>query len=313
MAFLKGQAVKKLMMIFGVSVLCLGMLVDTAEARRMGGGKSLGMSRSSTVMNRDAAPVKPGTPAQNAAPSSATAPAASAAPRSGMSRWLGPIAGLAAGIGLAAMLSHFGMGEGVANFLLIAMLIMGAIFLLRRFLGNRPAGNSFQHPQPVAANSAGRQEPMAFDAGKVLSPSLGGTGNMATSIAAQSTAGNIPVDFDVEGFLRQAKLSFVRLQAANDRGDMEDIRQFSTPEVAAEIQLQFQERQRAAQQTDIIQLAADLLDVSTEATRYVASVRFHGQLREDAQNAPEAFSEMWHLVKPLNGASGWQVAGIQQD
>ena len=31
-----------------------------------------------------------------------------------------------------------------------------------------------------------------------------------------------------------------RLQAANDAGDMEDIRQFSTPEVAAEIQLQFQ-------------------------------------------------------------------------
>jgi predicted lipid-binding transport protein (Tim44 family) len=154
---------------------------------------------------------------------------------------------------------------------------------------------------------------MSFDAEKVLSPSLGGAGNTATSIAAQGTAGNIPVDFDADGFLRQAKLSFVRLQAANDRGDMEDIRQFSTPEVAAEIQLQFQERQRAAQQTDIVQLAADLLDVSTEASRHVASVRFHGQLREDAQNAPAAFSEVWHLVKPLSGTSGWQVAGIQQD
>jgi predicted lipid-binding transport protein (Tim44 family) len=305
---------KKLMMIFCVSVLFMGMLVDTAEARRMGGGKSLGMSRSPTVMNRDVAPVKPGTPAQNAAPSSAAAtPAASAPPQSGMSRWLGPIAGLAAGIGLAAMLSHFGMGEGMANFLLIALLAMGAIFLLRRFLGNRATGNTLLSPQPVAANSAGRQEPMSFDAEKVLSPSLGGAGNTATSIAAQGTAGNIPVNFDADGFLRQAKLSFVRLQAANDRGDMEDIRQFSTPEVAAEIQLQFQERQRAAQQTDIVQLAADLLDVSTEASRHVASVRFHGQLREDAQNAPAAFSEVWHLVKPLSGTSGWQVAGIQQD
>ena len=116
---------KKLMMIFYVSVLFMGILVDTAEARRMGGGKSLGMSRSPTVMNRDAVPIKPGTPAQSAAPSSATAPVASAPPRSGMSRWMGPIAGLAAGIGLAAMLSHFGMGEGVANFLLIALLVMG--------------------------------------------------------------------------------------------------------------------------------------------------------------------------------------------
>ncbi|TAJ22748.1 MAG: Tim44 domain-containing protein [Rugosibacter sp.] len=298
---------KKLMMIFCVSVLCMGMLVDTAEARRMGGGKSLGMNRSPSVMNRDAAPVRSGTPTQNAAPSSAAAPAAGTPPRAGMSRWLGPIAGLAAGIGLAAMLSHFGMGEGVANFLLIALLAMGAIFLLRRFLGSRPAGNTLLYPQPVAANPAGRQEPMVFDAQKI------GAGDTAASIAAQGTAGNIPADFDVEGFLRQAKLSFVRLQAANDRGDMEDIRLFSTPEVAAEIQLQFQERQRATQQTDVVQLAADLLDVSIETSRYVASVRFHGQLREDAQNAPEAFSEVWHLVKPLNGASGWQVAGIQQD
>ena len=294
------------MIFFCIAFFSLGILVDTAEARRMGGGKSLGMKR-------DATPARSTTPTQNTAPSSATAPVSGTPPRTGMGRWMGPIAGLATGIGLAALLSHFGLGEGVANFLLIALLAMGAIFLLRRFLGNRATGNTLLYPQPVGANSAGRQEPMSFDAEKVLSPSLGGAGNTATSIATQATASNIPADFDVEGFLRQAKLSFVRLQAANDRGDMEDIRQFSTPEVAAEIQLQFQERQRAAQQTDIVQLAADLLDVSTETTRYVASVRFHGQLREDSQNAPEAFSEVWHLVKPLNGASGWQVAGIQQN
>lgn len=291
---------KQFMIFFCIAFFSFGLLVDTAEARRMGGGKSLGMKR-------DATPARSTTPTQNTAPMPGTSP------RTGMSRWMGPIAGLATGIGLVALLSHFGLGEDAANFLMIALLAMGAIFLLRRFLGNRPAGSSLQHPQPVAANSAGRQEPMVFNAEKVLSPSLGGAGNTATSIATQATADNIPVGFDVEGFLRQAKLGFVRLQAANDRGDMEDIRQFSTPEVAAEIQLQFQERQRAAQQTDIVQLAADLLDVSTEATRYVASVRFHGQLREDSQNAPEAFSEVWHLVKPLNGASGWQVAGIQQN
>jgi len=298
---------KKLMMIFCASVLFMGMLVDTAEARRLGGGQSFGMNRSYSTMNRNPTPVRPATPTQNATPAATTAPAPITPPRTGMSRWLGPIAGLAAGIGLATMLSHFGMGEGVANFLLIALLAMGAIFLLRRFLGSRPAGNTFQYPQPVATNSVDRQEPTYFDMQKV------GAGDTVASTAAQGTASNIPADFDVDGFLRQAKLSFVRLQAANDRGDMEDIRQFSTPEVAAEIQLQFQERQRAAQQTDIVQLAADLLDVSTEASRYVASVRFHGQLREDAQNVPEAFSEVWHLVKPLSGASGWQVAGIQQD
>lgn len=264
-------------------------MVESAEARRLGGSKSFGMQRNSSVAQR------PATPQQNAAP------APVAPPRTGMSRWLGPIAGLAAGIGLVSLLSHFGMGEGVANFLMIALLAMAAIFLLRKFFG-KPAPMQY-----AGAGNAGRVEPMQFDAQKV------GVGNTATSVATGAPgAGNIPADFDVDGFLRQAKLNFVRLQAANDRGDMEDIRLFSTPEVAAEIQMQYQERGHAQQQTDVIQLNADLLDIDSEASRHVASVRFHGQLREDAHAAPESFVEVWHLVKPMDGSSGWRVAGIQQ-
>ena len=117
---------------------------------------------------------------------------------------------------------------------------------------------------------------------------------------------------DVDGFLRQAKLNFIRLQAANDRGDMEDIRQFCSPEMAAEIQMQWQERNQQAQVTDVMHLDAELLDVSTEANRALASVRFSGQLREEVNAAPEAFSEVWHLTKPLDGSRGWTIAGIQQ-
>lgn len=266
--------------------ICMGVMVDTAEARRLGGSKSFGMQRNATVTQRPAAPQ------QSIAPSAVP-------PRTGMSRWLGPIAGLAAGIGLVSLLSHFGMGEGVANFLIIALLAMGVVFLLRKFFGKSAP------MQYAGAGNAGRVEPMQFDAQKV------GVGSTAVN-AATSTTGNIPADFDVDGFLRQAKLNFVRLQAANDRGDMEDIRLFSTPEVAAEIQVQYQERGHAQQQTDVIQLNADLLDIDSEAGRHVASVRFHGQLREDVHAAPELFTEVWHLVKPVDGSSGWRVAGIQQ-
>ena len=112
--------------------------------------------------------------------------------------------------------------------------------------------------------------------------------------------------------MRQAKLNFIRLQAANDRGDMEDIRQFCSPEMAAEIQMQFQERNQLAQETDVMQLDAALLDVSTEANRALASVRFSGLIREETNAAPESFSEVWHLSKPLDGSQGWQIAGIQQ-
>lgn len=306
---------KKLMVAFAVLVLGLGMFVESAEAKRLGGSRSFGINRSSPTMNRDATPPRQATPTQNATQNTApaAAPAAANAPRTGASRWLGPIAGLAAGIGLAALLSHFGMGEGVANFLLIALIAMAAIFILRRFLGSRSAPQAMVRTEPAAVGAAVGQAPLQFDAQKVGAGGTAQYAHSATDAAAPMVTSAIPADFDSDGFLRQAKLNFVRLQAANDRGDMEDIRQFSTPEVAAEIQLQFQERQRAQQQTDIVQLNADLLEVVTEARHHIASVRFHGQLREEANSAPVAFSEIWHLDKPVDGQSGWLVAGIQQD
>ena len=129
---------------------------------------------------------------------------------------------------------------------------------------------------------------------------------------ATPVTGSIPADFDVAGFVRQAKLNFVRLQAANDRGDLDDIRQFTAPEVFAEVQMQLQERGNSPQQTDVVQLEAELLSVETEAARHLASVRFSGQLREDANGTPQAFEEVWHLAKPTDGSRGWQIAGIQQ-
>ena len=93
---------------------------------------------------------------------------------------------------------------------------------------------------------------------------------------------------------------------------MEDVRQFCSPEMAAEIQMQFQERKQLAQETDVVQLDAELLDVSTEANRALASVRFSGLIREEANAAPESFSEVWHLSRPADGSRGWSIAGIQQ-
>ncbi|MCP2936767.1 Tim44-like domain-containing protein, partial [Salmonella enterica subsp. enterica serovar Typhimurium] len=87
-------------------------------------------------------------------------------------------------------------------------------------------------------------------------------------------------------FLRQAKLNFVRLQAANDKGDVEDIRQFTSPEVFAEIRMQLQERGGETQHIDIVQLDAALLDLVTENDQYIASVRFSGLLREEVTAAP---------------------------
>lgn len=272
-----------------------GLTATEAEAKRLGGGTSSGIKRDSSIMKRDAAPTQSTTPTQAAKPAPAAAPTpATAQPRSGMSRWLGPIAGLAAGLGIAALLSHFGMGEGVANFVMIALLVMAAIFVVRLLFARK------QQPQAMQYAGTGNN---GFQP-QYQAETVTGGGSVDSAV--------IPADFDADGFLRQAKLNFVRLQAANDRGDMADISGFTSPELFAEIQMQYQERGRSTQQTDVVQLNADLIDVSNEGSNQVASVRFHGQIRESADGAPEYFNEVWHLLRPRDGSKGWIVAGIQQ-
>jgi predicted lipid-binding transport protein (Tim44 family) len=285
---------KRLAIALFAVVMGAGLMVQDAEAaKRLGSGKSTGVSRDSTVMKRDAIPAKP-----------AAAPAAAA--QSGMSRWMGPLAGLAAGIGLAALFSHLGMGEGMANMMLLLLLGLAVVFAVRWFLRKRQPASA-QPAMQYAGMPGGMEPPRANE--PFIPASSAGTGAAATATAATA---NVPADFDVDGFLRQAKLNFIRLQAANDRGDMEDIRQFCSPEMAAEIQVQFQERNQLAQETDVVQLNAELLDVSTEAERAMASVRFSGLIREEANAAPETFSEVWHLSRPIDGSRGWCIAGIQQ-
>ena len=287
---------KRLVIAAFAAVLGLGMMVSDAEAKRFGSGKPAGMQRQATP-----APTAPAQAGKPAAPAAAGAPAAAAKP-AGMSRFLGPLAGLAAGLGIAALLSHFGMGEGMANMLLILALVGIAFFAVRWLMRKRTPEAGMQYAGAGPGNAApANLTPAQFEA----------SGISAGATAAGATARNIPADFDVDGFLRQAKLNFVRLQAANDRGDMDDVREFTAPELFAEIKMQYQERGSKAQETDVMQLNAELLEVVTEGNRHIASVHFSGQLRED-NAAPEAFAETWHLVKPVDGSRGWNVAGIQQ-
>ena len=286
-----------------ILALGLSLSIPDAEARRLGGGASFGMKRNSSMMQRQATPA-PAQPARPAAqqPAQAKPAGASTAPAaSGMQRWLGPMAGLAAGLGLAALFSHLGIGAEMGS-LILMLLAAGAVILIVRRLSNRSTARP--QLQPAAAN-AGHYgaAPRHFEP---LTAPAGGTGNAGNATAS------ISGDFDGEAFLRQAKLNYIRLQAANDAGNLEDLRAVTTPEVFAEIRLQHQERGSAAQQTDVMQLDAALLDLSEEAGRQIASVQFSGLIRESADAAPASFDEVWHLVRPADGSGGWLIAGIEQ-
>jgi predicted lipid-binding transport protein (Tim44 family) len=276
-----------------MTIIALGFGIGDAEAARLGGSKSVGMQRQSLAP-------RPVSPAQ-AAPAAPSAPvgAPAATPKR---NWLGPLAGLAAGLGIAALLSKFGMGAGMANMLMIALLAMAAVFvfkwLLRRNASAAQPAGSLQYAG--GSCSAMTPPPQA-------TPSFGSSATAAT-IPAQ----RIPADFDTTAFLRIAKLNFVRLQASNDAKNLDDIREFVSPELFAEIKMQMDERGNAPQQTDVVTLNADLLEVTTESNRHIASVHFSGTIREIVSAAAAPFDEIWNLSKPLDGNQGWVVAGIQQ-
>jgi len=244
-------------------------------------------------------PAKPGATA--AAPAAAAGAAAAAAP-SRASRWLGPIAGLAAGLGLAALFSHLGLSEGLGSLLLIGLLAVGAIFLVRAFLARRGG---------VAMQAAGaRAEPVRFEPARTpaIEPAWGAPAALGATDAA---AGRYPPGFDAAPFVDQAQQQFRRLQAAYDRGDRDFLADMTTPEMHAEIGRDLATR-GSSQPTDIVTLDAEILEVVREGDRYVATVRFHGTMREDGARDAQPFEEAWNLVKPVDGSSGWLLAGIQQ-
>ncbi len=302
----------------GALALTLGMPTD-AEARRMGGGGSFG-KQSQTYKRQATTP-----PASNqAAPAKQAAPAAApgAAAAKPASPWKGMLGGALLGLGLGALLSHLGIGGALASAIssiLMIALIAGAVYFIYRMIKRKSGASAPLRPAYAGAADNGNASFRTPDIGARVEPARPAafTGAAPASVAAEDAvvaAGpvGVPADFDTEAFLRHAKTNFIRLQAAWDRADINDIREFSTPEMFAELRLQLQERGASANLTDVVSLNATLMGIETVGNDYLAGVKFDGSIRESEGAAPEAFSEIWNLSKPQNGQGGWLLAGIQQ-
>ncbi len=313
-----------------VAILTLGLPSFDAEAKRLGGGTSSGMKRTAPAPTND---VSKGTPAQQAAPQQSTAAAAPAAAAAPKRNWMGPIAGLAAGLGLAALASHFGMGGALANVMTMLLIGVAAMFLIgflmRRFGGSKnapqgmqmagagaPFGQQNNSPEPMAAPAAA---PMAFNAAPAATAAAVtsaaaplATAAVTSAASAAQVAPAAPADgFDVSGFEQLAKRVFIRLQAANDAGDQVDLRRFTTPEMYGVVQQELLDRKGAIQRTDVLQLDAKIIERAQENGQQIVSVRFWGSIREQSEGSAENFDEVWHLVRPLDNSHEWAIAGIQ--
>jgi predicted lipid-binding transport protein (Tim44 family) len=315
-----------------------------ADAKRLGGGKSVG-KQSSNVTQSQAAPAAPAG-ATNAAAAKPATPAPAAAPAAAPKKpWGAMLGGLAAGLGLAWLANSLGLG-GMAGALgqmlmfgLLALAIMMAVgwFMRRRAMQNgqgqanspfalqgagagNPVAAKNYNPQSVGNDASARpfeRNSMAFDGSK-------GTGSMIGSAIASGAASasldgsqswGVPADFDTNGFLNSAKQNFITLQAAWDKSDVSSLRSMMTDEMLSEIKSQLAEREQHtganANHTEVAALDAKLLGIEEVDAAWLASVEFSGMIKEDPSQSPGPFREVWNMTKSKSGTGGWLVAGVQ--
>lgn len=309
---------KKLFVVFVLLAGLSTMVVSDANARRFGGGSFGRQSLNVGRMSRSpaAAPAQSRQAAPNRQTQQQQQGANAARPGS---RFGGMLGGALLGLGLGALLSHMGIGgdmAGMISTILMITLIYFAAKMLFRMFSRKQQQPAYQPPvypesgyQPQDSGQtpqigAALSGPAAFEAPQPVSAAM--------PEAAQPLTWNIPADFDVNAFIRSAKAYYIRMQAAWDKANIDDIHALTTPEMFAEMKLQIQERGASPNVTDVVSIDAELLGIETIGDEYFASVKFSGTVRENGQADLVDFSEVWNLTRPVSGKEGWVLAGVQQ-
>ncbi len=262
-----------------ITILSFGLLVNEAAAKRFGGGRSFGVQRSQSSMY---SPNK----AQHATPLGQRT--------NNTSKWGGLLGGLLIGGLLTSLFMGHGFGTGILTWLIVGAVIFFAVNFFRRRM------------QPGMQTG---QQNRAFN--QQQSPFNNFTQAFNNQAPSSSSAADVPAGFSPASFLREAKVTFNRLQAAYDEKNTQDLREFTAPEVFAEIKMQLDERGNEPNKTEVITLDAELLDISRQTNSYIASVRFTGSVKENDEPITQ-LDEIWHF-RQFDGNSAWVVGGIQQN
>lgn len=257
---------------FMIALLSFGLFINEASAKRFGGGRSFGVQRSQSSLFS----------------STKTHKSAALGQKANKSRWGGMLGGMLIG----GLLASLFMGNGFASGMMSWLLLAAAVYFIVKMVQRRT------QPVTQAANTSSFRQP-TFN--NPLNQYFTNNSNSSSSTG---------VDLDNEALLRTAKLCFIRLQAAYDQKNLADLQAFTLPEVFAEIKMQLDERGNEPNSTEVINLDAELLDLSNQSYSKLASVRFTGQIKENGEL--NSLDEIWHF-RQLDRNSEWQVGGIQQE
>jgi predicted lipid-binding transport protein (Tim44 family) len=309
-----------------------GAPIIEAEAKRLGSGSNMGRVAPGSGASQ-AVPAKPAQPQaapQAAKPATAHPAAAQAATRSS---WMGPIAGLAAGLGLAALASYLGFGEELMSLMLILLAVV-VVFAVFRMLAGRRQASAGQYGQPAMAKTGYGNNELGAEArpsnvswpaqmGSSAGGSAGGgagvsgyAGAAGVGGAAQVAATDVSAE-EIAQFVKVASEQFNKLQSIWDSGDIHTLAEFCTPEMTRELSHQIAGRKGSQNLTQVVQLDSEWLGMADSQDDFgkpvdEVHIRFSGLIREAADAAASDFNEIWTLHRVKNGDTGWQLAGITQ-
>lgn len=282
---------------------CMYALPDTADAARLGGGRSFG-SRPSMSQPAQA-------PSAMQRQSTQQRQQAAQAQQPQRKGFLGGMGGLLGGLLAGSLIGSLLFGGGFSGGGIMDILLLGILLFvgLKLFARSR----SKAQPAPAGAGNApmgGMEPPLQRNdtaaAGWDTLSSQDNTYNSQPEVVIP-----MPADFDAEEFLRGAKMAYNRLQAAWDNRDLNDIAQFASPAVMDAVRQQLAEETEPSK-TEILLVNAQLLSVVNEDKEQRAQVYFDVLMRERPdQSTPSNVREIWHFVRELDGGT-WKLDGIQQ-
>lgn len=263
---------RKFITLLFVVMLSFGLVVTDANAKRFGGGRSFGMTRSFSNNYQ-----------YGRTANYQTSPRGYAA-----NRWIGPLGGLLMGGLLGSLFFSHGFGSGLLSWLLVGGILMLIVNLLRRShaLATPQTGFTQQTPFSNWHNSNQTTAIAASNSDSFINEAKSSFYRLQAAYDEKNL-------FDLRSFTAPEVFAEIQMQL-NERGDAANFTEV------------------VSLNADLFDTQTETAWVSGQSIqRQIASVRFSGLIREETNGLAKSFNEIWHFTKTPS-EQRWRVAGIEQ-
>jgi predicted lipid-binding transport protein (Tim44 family) len=201
------------------------------------------------------------------------------------------------------------------------MIIMAALaFLAFKLFKGFMSGGARSRQQPSVAGIGGNQTPqrqsfeMPQDAGSEAQ-------NKEQEVPAAKEADfnqdeipfNLPEGFDQQSFIEGALSHYRTLQESWNKGELETIEEYVSPELFSALSQQ-RSKLAIAPQTDVVNLSAEIVRAAHAGVSAEISILFRGVCKAELEKSQDGIYDIWHLQRDLSTENAdWVIVGIEAE